>query len=69
MGRDVDVSMRWPPDRGMIQENVRYDDFVQGKTPWDVGRLDEWWSLMVETVVFHQEKPFGSCRNDIPHRR
>lgn len=50
--------------RSMIQENVRYDDFVQ-EHPWDVGRLDEMVELMVETVCSNREN-VRVCGNDLP---
>ena len=50
--------------RSMIQENVRYDDFVQ-EHPWDVGRLDEMVELMVETVCSNRES-IRVCGNDLP---
>ena len=50
--------------RSMIQENVRYDDFVQ-EHPWDVGRLDEMVELMVETVC-STRRSIRIAGNDIP---
>lgn len=50
--------------RGMIQENIRYDDFVRER-PWDVGRLDEMVELMVETVCSNRES-IRVCGNDLP---
>ena len=70
-GRDARPRRGWSMDehemaayRSMIQENVRYDDFVQ-EHPWDVGRLDEMVELMVETVC-STRRSIRIAGNDIP---
>ena len=50
--------------RSMIQENIRYDDFVR-EHPWDVGRLDEMVELMMETVC-STRRSIRIAGNDIP---
>ena len=50
--------------RSMIQENIRYDDFVR-EHPWDVGRLDEMEELMMETVC-STRRSIRIAGNDIP---
>lgn len=50
--------------RGMIRENIRYDDFAR-EYPWDVDRLDEMVELMVETVCSNREN-VRVCGNDLP---
>ena len=50
--------------RELIQENIRYDAFVQ-EHPWDVEQLDEMVELMVEAVCSKREA-IRVAGNDLP---
>ncbi|WP_300693100.1 DUF6017 domain-containing protein [uncultured Oscillibacter sp.] len=50
--------------RGLIQENIGYDDFVR-ECPYDAGQLDEIVELMVEAVC-SKKKNIRVAGNDFP---
>ena len=50
--------------RGLIRENIRYDDFVR-EHPYDAGQLDEMVELMVEAVC-SKKKNIRVAGNDFP---
>ena len=47
-------------DRELIRENIRYDDFVRGRS-WDAGQLDE-----TAEAVCSKREAIRVARNELP---